>query len=81
MGATKDHPKIIPRKSKDGSITTTTYEFPYMHQPEKKSLRELIYSSKSGKVLGRSPKNWGKKSIPPPCPGSALALPCLWQLS
>lgn len=60
MGATKEKPQIIPRKSKDGSISSITYEFPYMLQPEKKTLRQLIYSSKSGKVFGRTPKNWGK---------------------
>jgi len=60
MGATREQPKIIPRKSKDGSISSVTYEFPYMLQPEKKTLRQLIYSSKSGKVLGRTPKNWGE---------------------
>lgn len=70
MGATKEKPTIVSRKSKDGGISSTTYEFPYMLQPEKKSLGELIYSSKSGKVLGRTPRNWGKVSIattsPPP---------------
>lgn len=68
MGATKEKPAIVPRRSKtDGSISSTTYEFPYMNQPAKKSLRELIYSSKSGKVLGRTPKNWGKVSIALSC--------------
>ena len=65
MGAPKEHPTIVSRKSKDGSISAVelTYEFPYMHQPEKKTLRQLIYSSKSGKVFGRTPKNWGMFTI------------------
>lgn len=52
-------PKIVPRRSK-GSVVSTTYEFPYLRQAEKKTLGQLIYDGENGKVFGRTPKNWGK---------------------
>jgi hypothetical protein len=55
-----------PRKSK-GSVVSTTYEFPYMRQASDRTLRQLIYDSRQGKVLGRTPKNWGKTFVF--CPG------------
>lgn len=48
-----------PRKSK-GSVVSTTYEFPYMRQASDRTLGQIIYDSKQGKILGRTPKNWGK---------------------
>lgn len=48
-------------KSKKPEIVATTYEFPYMRKPIKKSFREVIYDSEHGKFFGRTPKNWGKK--------------------
>jgi hypothetical protein len=53
-------PKIVPQRSK-GSVVSTTYEFPYQRQAEVKTLRQIIYDGENGKVLGRTPKNWGKK--------------------
>lgn len=52
-----NQPKVTPRKSK-GSVVSTTYEFPY--KPAEKSLGKLLYDSQQGKVLGRTPKNWGE---------------------
>lgn len=51
-------PKVTPRRSKGGSIVSQTYQFPY--KPAEKSLGQLIYDSEQGKVLGRTPRNWGK---------------------
>lgn len=48
-------------KSKKPEIVATTYEFPYMRKPVKRSFREVIYDSDTGKFFGRTPKNWGKK--------------------
>lgn len=53
-------PKAAPRRSK-GSVVSTTYEFPYMRQKTERTFGQLIYDSKQGKVLGRTPKNWGKE--------------------
>lgn len=36
----------------------TTYEFPV--KPEKQTLAQFIYHKESGKVLGRTSKNWGQ---------------------
>lgn len=52
-----NQPKVTPRKSK-GSVVSNTYEFPY--KPAEKSLGKLLYDSQQGKVLGRTPKNWGE---------------------
>ena len=41
-------------------VTTTTYEFPYMKKPKKKSLSQRIYDREKGKFFGRTPENWGK---------------------
>jgi len=49
-----------PKRRSKGSVVSTTYEFP-MRQPTNKSLRQIIYDGKEGKVLGRTPRNWGKK--------------------
>lgn len=38
----------------------TTYEFPIRKPKTKKSLRQLIYDGEKGRILGRTPKNWGK---------------------
>ncbi|CRL00884.1 CLUMA_CG014135, isoform A [Clunio marinus] len=51
------------RKSIKGSIQSTTYEFPYMRQPEKKTLGQLIYDREKGKILGRTLPNWGELLI------------------
>lgn len=53
-------PKVMPRRATKGSLVSQTYEFPYMRQPKTRTLGQLIYDSKQGKVLGRTPKNWGK---------------------
>lgn len=52
-------PKIVKRRSTAGSVIQT-YEFPLQMQP-KKTLGQLLYDSKKGKILGRTPKNWGKE--------------------
>lgn len=54
-------PKI--RAVAKGSVVSLTYEFPYMHQPAKKTLRQLIYDGEKGKILGRTCQNWGKEQI------------------
>lgn len=38
----------------------TTYEFPIRKPKTKKSLGQLIYDGEKGRILGRTPKNWGK---------------------
>lgn len=38
--------------------TVTTFEFPV--KPEKQTLGQIIYNKKSGKILGRTSKNWGQ---------------------
>lgn len=45
------------KKINDGRVVTT-FEFPV--KPEKQTLGQLIYNSKSGKILGRTSKNWGQ---------------------
>lgn len=54
-------PKVTPRRSK-GSIVSQTYEFPYMRQARQRTLAQLIYDGRQGKILGRTPKNWGKQA-------------------
>lgn len=49
-----------PRRSK-GSVVSTTYEFPYMRKATERTFGQIIYDSKQGKVLGRTPKNWGEE--------------------
>lgn len=44
-------------------LTSTTYEFPIRKPVEKKTLRQLIYDGEKGRILGRTPKNWGKNYI------------------
>lgn len=41
-------------------LQSTTYEFPIRGPAEKKTLRQIIYDKQEGRVLGRTPKNWGK---------------------
>jgi sodium/potassium-transporting ATPase subunit beta len=55
-------PASIRKRSsqKADGRTATTYEFPYMRQPEKKSFSEFLYDKEKGKVLGRTPKNWAQ---------------------
>jgi len=48
------------RRSTKGSVTATTYEFPYMRQKKERTLGQLIYDGQQGKVFGRTPKNWGE---------------------
>lgn len=57
-------PKVMPRRSssKKGSDVSQTYEFPYMRQAKQRTLGQLIYDGRQGKILGRTPKNWGKQS-------------------
>lgn len=38
----------------------TTYEFPIRKPKTKKTLGQLIYDGEKGRILGRTPKNWGK---------------------
>lgn len=55
-------PKAAPRRSK-GSVVSTTYEFQpdqYMRKKTERTFGQIIYDSKQGKVLGRTPKNWGE---------------------
>lgn len=53
-------PKVQPRKKKgDKSLTSTTYEFPYMRKKENKSLAKIIYDKDQGSILGRTPESWG----------------------
>lgn len=49
-------------ETKNGVPTsTTTYDFPYMRQPKpKQSIWKQIYNKDKNKILGRSPRNWGK---------------------
>jgi hypothetical protein len=48
------------RASQRGDGTTaTTYEFPYMRQPKKRTVGQFLYDHEKGKILGRTPKNWG----------------------
>lgn len=56
-------PKVTPRRSssKKGSDVSQTYEFPYMRQARQRTLGQLIYDGRQGKILGRTPKNWGKR--------------------
>lgn len=56
----KEEPKLTSRHSKGGSIVSQTYEFPYGRSKNEKTLGQLVYDSKAGKVLGRTPKNWGE---------------------
>lgn len=44
-------------KMADGR-TVTTYEFPL--RPEKKSFGQFLFEKETGKVLGRTTKNWGQ---------------------
>lgn len=44
-------------KTADGRVVTT-YEFPL--KPEKQTLGQFFYDSKTGKLLGRTAKNWGQ---------------------
>lgn len=38
------------------------YEFPYMRKPKgKRSIWRGIYNRDKNYILGRTPKNWGKK--------------------
>uniref|UniRef100_A0A336JWG7 CSON011439 protein n=1 Tax=Culicoides sonorensis TaxID=179676 RepID=A0A336JWG7_CULSO len=41
----------------------TPYEFPVRKPKTKKSLRELVYDSEKGRILGRTPKNWAQLII------------------
>lgn len=41
-----------------GEFDSTANEFSIRQPPKKKSLRELIYDSKKGRILGRTPKSW-----------------------
>jgi hypothetical protein len=52
--------KARGKKGKQPEIVATTYEFPYMRKPTKRSFRKVIYDRESGKFFGRTPKNWGK---------------------
>lgn len=45
------------KKINDGRVVTT-FEFPI--KPEKQTLGQLVYNSKTGKILGRTSKNWGQ---------------------
>lgn len=61
MSGKNNQPTVTPRRGTKGSMTSTTYEFPYMRQKTERTLGQLIYDGKNGKVFGRTPKNWGKK--------------------
>lgn len=60
MPSDKYELKATPRKSK-GSLTAQTYEFPIMNQRDERTLRQIIYDSSNGKILGRTSSQWGKK--------------------
>lgn len=60
MTGKSNHPKIISREKK-GSVEQT-YEFEYLNQPAERTLGQIIYDSGNGKILGRTPKNWGERS-------------------
>lgn len=60
MSGKKEQPKVTPHRSKGGSVVSQTYEFPYLREKNEKTLGQLMYDSKAGKVLGRTPKNWGE---------------------
>jgi sodium/potassium-transporting ATPase subunit beta len=53
------NPKIVKRSTK-GSVVSTTYEFPLDRKKNQRTLKEIIYDRENGKVLGRTPKNWGE---------------------
>lgn len=48
------------KKLSNAQMTYTTYEFPLRKPKQKKTLGQLIYDSEKGRILGRTPKNWGK---------------------
>lgn len=60
MSGQSGQPKVTPRRGTKGSMSSTTYEFPYMRQKTERTLGQLIYDGEQGKILGRTPKNWGK---------------------
>lgn len=51
------------KKLSNAQMTYTTYEFPLRKPKQKKTLGQLIYDSEKGRILGRTPKNWGKYYI------------------
>ncbi|XP_055712084.1 sodium/potassium-transporting ATPase subunit beta-2-like [Phlebotomus papatasi] len=46
-------------KDKNG-MSQVTYEFPYMRQPEKKSVAKFFYDKEKGTFLSRTPASWAK---------------------
>ncbi|GAB0093311.1 Sodium/potassium-transporting ATPase subunit beta [Sergentomyia squamirostris] len=46
-------------KDKNG-MSQVTYEFPYMRQPEKKSLAKFIFNKDEGTFMERTPSSWAK---------------------
>lgn len=60
MSNNHSNPKIVRRATK-GSVVSTTYEFPLDRKKNQLTLCQTIYDENTGKFLGRTPKNWGKK--------------------
>ncbi|KAG5675190.1 hypothetical protein PVAND_005114 [Polypedilum vanderplanki] len=61
-GAGEAVPLKVRGKKPKAEIVTTTYEFndPYLRKPKSKSLGKMVYDKEHGKILGRTPRNWGE---------------------
>lgn len=63
MGVLIEKTTVVHRLEKNGTASPgLVYEAFVPVIPPKKTLWQLMYSRKSGKILGRTPRNWGDNS-------------------
>lgn len=64
MGVLIEKTTVVHRLEKNGTASPgLVYEAFVPVIPPKKTLWQLMYSRKSGKILGRTPRNWGDNSF------------------